>query len=251
MLRIALLNGKPEIFHSIQGEGKNIGRPSIFIRLSLCNLYCYWCDTEYTWNWENTPFVHQNDSKANYQKFSQKENIITLSEEAIIQEITQYPCQNLIFTGGEPLIQQKQLIPLLEKLRNINPCYQIEFETNGTIMPSPKLDELTHQYNVSVKLANSRVTIPTRLKENVISFFAQNPKAYFKFVIEAPQDVQEVLTITENHRIPHERIYLMPQGTQPNTLKKKQQWLIEICKKHNFHYTDRLHILIYGNKRGV
>ncbi len=251
MLQIALLNGKPEIFYSLQGEGKNIGKPSIFIRLSLCNLYCFWCDTDYTWNWEHTSYSHQNDKEPSYQKFKKSESIIQLSNEQIIAEVQKYNCNRLIFTGGEPLIQQKKLLPLLNQLKKQNPQYYIEFETNGTIIPEPELEALADQFNVSLKLAHSKVLLQERLKTQAIDFFAQNAKSNFKFVVDSPKDLDEILEIIQKYAIFHDKVYLMPQGTKSHILQEKQQWLIEICKQYQFNYTDRLHILIYGNKRGV
>jgi organic radical activating enzyme len=251
MLKIALHEGSPEIFYTIQGEGKNIGKPSIFIRLSLCNLYCFWCDTDYTWNWENTPFKHQNESKTGYRKFKKAENILKMSKEEILENIKQYPCENIVITGGEPLVQQKDLLALLQILKTHNPNYHIEFETNGTITPHPSLDALTDQYNVSPKLANSLVSEKERIKPKAIVFFAQSSKSNFKFVIDTLQDIAEVKQIIERFSISPQKVYLMPQGTNPQTLHQKQQWLIEICKKEGFNYTDRLHILVYGDKRGV
>ncbi|PKQ68281.1 7-carboxy-7-deazaguanine synthase QueE [Raineya orbicola] len=251
MLQIAQLDKKPEIFYSIQGEGKSIGKPSIFIRLSLCNLYCFWCDTDYTWNWEGTNYPHLNDKNPNYQKFNKADSIIKLTEKQIIAEIQKYNCHRLIFTGGEPLVQQKKLLSLLAQLKKQNPQYHIEFETNGTIIPIPELEALTNQYNVSLKLENSKVRLQERLKPKAIHFFAQNDKANFKFVVDSPKDLDEILEIIQKYAIFHDKVYLMPQGTKPAILRKKQQWLVEICKQYQFNYTDRLHILIYGDKRGI
>lgn len=251
MLKVASHNGEPEIFYSIQGEGKNIGKPSIFIRLSLCNLYCFWCDTDYTWNWENTNFKHQNDSSKDYKKFKKGENIIKMTNEEILEQLKKYSCENLVITGGEPLVQKKDLFRLLKYLKNYNAQYHIEFETNGTIIPDKNLDALADQYNVSVKLANSLVSEKERIEAEAIRFFAQSPKANFKFVLDTPQDFEEVEKILENFKIDAKKVYLMPQATTIPTLQSKQKWLVEICKQKGFNYTDRLHILIYGDKRGV
>lgn len=251
MLKIALHNNIPEIFYTIQGEGKNIGKPSIFIRLSLCNLYCFWCDTDYTWNWEKTDFKHQNEKNPAYKKFKKSESIRKMSSEDILAMLKQYPCENLVITGGEPLVQKKDLIGLLQTLKTHNPNYHIEFETNGTIIPDKNLDALTDQYNVSVKLQNSLVTEKERINEKAIDFFAKSPKSNFKFVVDTPKDLEEIKNIIQKFAIEPKKVYLMPQGTNEITLKQKQQWLVETCKKKGFNYTDRLHILIYGDKRGV
>jgi organic radical activating enzyme len=251
MLKLARLNNKAEIFHTIQGEGKNIGKPSVFIRLSLCNLYCRWCDTDYTWNWEGTPFIHNNEQLPGYKKYDKDELIVMMEDEAIIDEVSSYNSNNLVITGGEPLVQQKDLRSLLGKLKDQNPQYHIEFETNGTLVPLPEIDAVANQYNVSVKLSNSGVDEDDRLNPYALSFFAQSPKSNFKFVIDTPKDLEEVKEIIEQYHIPGSSVYLMPQGISASALSEKQNWLVEVCKEHNYNYTDRLHIHIWGAKRGI
>ncbi|MEX2336006.1 MAG: 7-carboxy-7-deazaguanine synthase QueE [Fulvivirga sp.] len=250
-MKLAKLNGKPEIFYSIQGEGKNIGRPSIFVRTSLCNLHCIWCDTDYTWNWKGTNFRHVNDSLPGYEKFDKSEYIAHLTPEAVAREVEALGCKNIVLTGGEPLLQQPDLVDLVEILREANPCYWFEIETNGTILPIESFDLLVDQYNVSPKLANSNNSQKLREREDVYNFFAASTKAVFKFVISNPVDLNEVLQLVEKYKIAHQNVFLMPEGTSPEGLQQKQQWLIEICKQHHFNYTDRMHIHVYGNKRGV
>ncbi len=251
MLKLAKLSGKPEVFYSIQGEGKNIGQPSIFIRLALCNLYCHWCDTDYTWNWKGTPYSHINDFKPGYTKFPKENYLIEYPTDKIIEKIESFKCKNIVITGGEPLLQQKELVHFLDVLTEKSNSYHIEFETNGTLIPSKVLNILTDQYNVSIKLSNSGVKESDRIKEDAIEFFAKSSKANFKFVIDKEKDINEVIKLSKDYKISHKRIFLMPQGRTSETLNEKQQWLIELCKQYGFNYTDRLHILIYGNKRGV
>ncbi len=124
-----LPNGSPEIFHTLQGEGPTLGSPAVFLRLSLCNLHCHWCDTPYTWNWEKTPWPHQDGTK-----FSKAEQIIDLSPAQIAPLINNFHCKRLVITGGEPLLQQNDLLPLLQLLPN-TPF--LEIETNGTQLSSP------------------------------------------------------------------------------------------------------------------
>jgi 7-carboxy-7-deazaguanine synthase len=250
-MKIAKLNDKPEIFYSIQGEGKNLGRPSIFVRASLCNLHCLWCDTDYTWNWEGTRFRHQHDELPGYQKFKMEEQIVEMSTEELVEEIRQHPCLNLVLTGGEPLMQQQGWVELMQALRNRDAGYGFEVETNGTKLPTEAFDRLIDQYNVSPKLANSGNKRSLREKPEAYAFFAQSPKAHFKFVIQNQSDLEEVQQLIERYALSPENIYLMPEGTSPETLRSRQQWLVEVCKQQGFHYTDRLHVHIYGAKRGV
>ncbi|MBL3655213.1 7-carboxy-7-deazaguanine synthase QueE [Fulvivirga sediminis] len=250
-MKLAKLNGKAEIFYSIQGEGKNIGKPSIFVRTSLCNLHCRWCDTDYTWNWEGTPFSHDYDSLPGYKKYSKSEYIEELNISEITSILKEIPCKNLVLTGGEPLLQQTELSELMAALRKVDSGYWFETETNGTITPHEEFDRLINQYNVSPKLANSNNPQKIREKEDVYRFFSSNEKAVFKFVIATSKDLEEVKRLISDHNIDTQKVYLMPEGTTQEKLNAKQQWLIEECKALGTNYTDRLHIHIYGNKRGV
>lgn len=247
-LKIASPDAHPEVFYSIQGEGKNLGQPSIFVRTSLCNLHCIWCDTDYTWNWKGARFAHVRDAEPGYEKFDIKEVVAELSVAEVAALVRQYPCRNVVLTGGEPMMQQEGLLALMEELGK---GYWFEIETNGTIVPDPEFDARINQYNASPKLANSNNPKKLREKPRAYRFFARSPKAVFKFVIAEPQDLEEVLALAERYAIPPEKIYLMPEGTSGASLEEKQKWLVEVCKKHGFHFTSRLHILIYGNKRGV
>ncbi|HMQ48180.1 MAG TPA: 7-carboxy-7-deazaguanine synthase QueE [Saprospiraceae bacterium] len=247
-MKLAKLQGQAEIFYSIQGEGKNLGQPSIFVRSSLCNLHCIWCDTDYTWNWKNTRFKHVRDADPTYSKYSMDEWVLEQTPAEVANHIRGLSCKNIVITGGEPLLQQADFTELMLLLGK---AYFFEVETNGTIQPEAAFDRLIHQYNVSPKLANSNNPQKLREKPNVYRWFANCPKAVFKFVITAPDDLEEVLQLKEKYALPAEKIYLMPEGFSPELLREKQAWLIEICKKYGFHFTPRLHVLIYGDRKGV
>ncbi len=250
-MKIARLNGSPEIFHSIQGEGKNLGRPSVFVRTSLCNLHCRWCDTDYTWNWVGTPFLHEKDDGPGYQKFLKKDWIAEVSTEEIARKVLIFNCLNVVLTGGEPMMQQAGLVELMEKLRSKNPLFHFEIETNGTLAAIEKLDFLANQYNVSPKLANSGNPEKLRDKTRAMQFFSKSKKANFKFVIAAPDDLTEVFILLKKYKVATEKVFLMPEATTREKLVERREWLVEICKRHQFNYTDRLHIQIYGAKKGV
>ncbi len=241
----------PEIFYSIQGEGKSTGVPSVFVRTSLCNLHCIWCDTDYTWNWADTRFRHVNDNKPGYRKFDPKTWIATCAIDEVAATVAAFPCRNVILTGGEPMLQQPGLVKLMQALRQFHPDYRFEVETNGTLLPTPAFDAAIDQYNVSPKLENSNNSRKLREKPAVYPFFAKNSKAHFKFVVAEKADLDEVLELMDRYHIPPEKIWLMPEGSDRQTLTKRRPWLVEICKTRGFRYTDRLHVQIWGRKKGV
>jgi 7-carboxy-7-deazaguanine synthase len=243
-MKLARLNNKPEIFYSIQGEGVSIGKPAIFVRLSQCNLHCVWCDTSYTWNWEGTKFEHPI-------KVNRKVSQVDVSINELVELITDYPCSRVILTGGEPFIQQKELVGLMTALKAIDDDYFFEIETNGTFEPLLSFDRLIGQYNVSTKLSNCGDAEKLRIKTEAMEFFTISSKANFKFVIESEKDLDEVQTLQRQFGISKEKILLMPQAQTKETLQKKQEELIEICKNFGYTYSDRLHVRIYGDKKGI
>ncbi|MEJ6571270.1 MAG: 7-carboxy-7-deazaguanine synthase QueE [Akkermansiaceae bacterium] len=250
-IKLALLNSGPEIFHSIQGEGVSMGVPSVFVRASLCNLHCQWCDTDYTWNWENTPWAHERDEEPDYQKFKKSEFLIELATQDVADRIASFPCTNVILTGGEPLLQDKAWQSVIDHLININVDYRFELETNGTLVPSEVLDAAISQYNVSPKLENSGNDTSKRINGDALRFFAKSNKAWFKFVVSAEGDLCEIENLIFNHSLPQNRILLMPEGRTNETLEKRRLWLADICRDRNYRYSDRLHIQLWGSKRGV
>ena len=237
--------GIPEIFMSLQGEGPETGRPSVFIRLSACNLYCFWCDTPYTWNWQNTNNPHQKTKK--YQK---KDEQTHLSIEQLCQEINQYPCNNIIFTGGEPLLQSRALLATCQLLNQDN-SRVIDIETNATIIPDPKLDTFISSYICSPKLANSKVALDQRIKEKTLHWFTNCNKAYFKFVVAEAADFDELEKLVHQFNINKDRVYLMPQALNHTELLSREKFIADKCLAYGYRYSDRLHYRLYGAGRGI
>ncbi|WP_230278960.1 7-carboxy-7-deazaguanine synthase QueE [Croceicoccus sp. Ery15] len=238
--------GEPEIFASLQGEGPSIGRPSVFVRLSRCNLACHWCDTAYTWR-----FTGDNRPHRSGESFARKANQIAMDERDAAQAILALGPERLVITGGEPLLQASALTKLLTLLREIHPDLHVEIETNGTVEAPPALDALIDQYNVSPKLAHSGNTpdlaqIPERLQA-----YAGDARAFFKFVIAQPGDLDEVLELKSEYGIPATRLQLMPEGTDSATLYDRMHWLAPLAMRHGLRMTDRMHIHIYGDTRGT
>lgn len=244
-------DGRPEIFFTLQGEGRNTGLPSVFIRASLCNLHCRWCDTDYTWNWEDTGFAHERDADPSYQKYRREDQIVDCSIDDIAAAVSGYPCRNFVFTGGEPLIQEKAWTALMTELSSIDPESRFEIETNGTLFPGEDFLNLIHQINVSPKLANSGVAGELRYKPDVLKNLAASGRADFKFVIGDSEDLDEVLTLLTGISISPERVFLMPKARSVAELEAGQGRVAALAQEHGFRYSDRLHLRLFGAKRGV
>lgn len=234
MLKVSRRSGgPPEIFHSVQGEGVSIGTPSVFLRLATCNLACHWCDTKYTWDWRN---------------FDYGTEVVELEAEEIKRRLQSFDCSHVVITGGEPLLQQTELEPLVANLAADG--YTFEVETNGTVLPGASMLRNIDQWNVSPKLRTSGNAQELREIAPVFETLAQLPKAYFKFVVTGESDVDEVCALRDRYSLTPGRVLLMPEGRTADALEKKSSWLSEACVKHGFRFTTRLHILLWGDERG-
>lgn len=242
MLRLAKLGNQPEIFYTIQGEGASIGRPAVFVRLSLCNLRCVWCDTPYTWNWVGTPYPHEDDTK-----YKKADEIINLEVAEVADIIRGYNCRRVVISGGEPLIQTSNIVKLIAELGDE---YTIEVETNGTIMPSHALWQGVSQFNISPKLEGSGNPAALRRKDNALRFFGLLSQSQFKFVITTDEDLAEVQVLIAANDIPADKVWLMPEGRTQEAVTRNSAALIEVCKEYGYNFTTRLHILVYATERG-
>ena len=234
--------GGPEIFASVQGEGPSAGMPVAFMRLSRCNLACVWCDTAYTWHFEGDERFHRDGVE-----YDRKANQITLGEAEVAERILALEQDRLVITGGEPLLQA----PALARLLDLLPDMTVEVETNGTTKAPPVLDTRIDQYNVSPKLAHSGNSADLALLPERLSAYAADPRAWFKFVIAKPSDVDEVLALQDRYGFKPGHIFLMPEGTDSATIRERETWLTPRCLKHGFRLSDRLHIHLFGDTRGT
>lgn len=221
-----------EIFYSLQGEGIDVGKPAVFIRTALCNLSCVWCDTKYTWDWNNYDYDRE---------------VSEMSVTEIQEQVSGFDTKHCIITGGEPLIQQTKLIPLLSSLKGNG--YFVEVETNGTILPSNMIEKFVDRWNVSPKLRNSSNLKQNREVQTCLEYFAKNSKAYIKFVISSRSDITEVMTLIGKYLLKRQRIILMPEGNSAAEIIEKSKWLAEICLKNGYRLSIRLHTLIWSGIR--
>ncbi len=250
-MKLARLGDGPEIFHTLQGEGVSAGLPAVFIRASRCNLHCVWCDTDHTWNFEGSPWPHEKDALPGYRKHRKADVTIELDPAQAAELVLAYDCPRTVITGGEPLLQEQDFHEMIRIMRRSRPDGRFEVETNCTRIPGTAFAAAVDQFNVSPKLANSGVPEPLRIQPAALAAFAGLPHAWFKFVITRPQDIEEVEALRANHGIPHERILLMPEGRTSAVLDLTAPALAEVCRDHGFRFCDRLHIRLWGDKRGV
>jgi 7-carboxy-7-deazaguanine synthase len=222
-----------EIFYSLQGEGIDVGKPAVFMRTALCNLSCVWCDTKYTWDWS-------------HYDYNSEVSEMTIAE--IQEQISRFGTKHCVITGGEPLMQQMKLIPLLSDLKNKD--YFVEVETNGTILPSDMVERFVDRWNVSPKLQNSSISKQRREVKGCLEYFSSNSKAYIKFVICKHSDMTEVKTLIGKYKLESQKIILMPEGNSAEDIMEKSKWLAEICLENGYRLSVRLHTLIWSGIRG-
>jgi 7-carboxy-7-deazaguanine synthase len=219
-----------ELFYSVQGEGSLVGVPSFFIRTSGCNLRCAWCDTPYTsWNPEGAD--------------------LTLDQ--IVNEVKTYPARHVVVTGGEPMIAP-EIIPLTERLRGLG--LHITIETAGTVFKAVACDLMS----ISPKLSNSTPQGTwteqhnrLRINREVLMQLMSRYEYQLKFVIENPRDLEEVRPLLASLEADQAHVILMSEGTDRDVLRERGVWLAEICKSEGYRFSPRLHVDLYGNRRGV
>ncbi len=219
-----------ELFYSVQGEGSLIGVPSFFIRTSGCNLRCSWCDTPYT-SWQPEG--------------------VDLALDRILDEARAHPARHAVVTGGEPMIAP-EIVPLTQQLRDAG--FHITVETAGTVSRPVACDLMS----ISPKLANSTPEGPfaaqhqrLRIQPDVLLELMGRYQYQLKFVVARPEDLEEVRTVCGDLDADPGRVILMPEGVDPDRLRERGIWLAEICKQEGFRFSPRLHIDLYGNRRGV
>jgi organic radical activating enzyme len=165
-----------------------------------------------------------------------------------VEAIAALPPRNVVITGGEPLLQRRQLAPLVEMLRAAG--FRLEVETNGTVAPG-ELAGIVDQWNVSPKLRSSGNEGLRTVRPEVLRAFAAEPAAFLKFVISLPGDVDEAGALATEAGFVSDRVILMPEGRTAAELSAKSTWLAEACAAGGFRFSSRLHILIWGDRRGV
>jgi 7-carboxy-7-deazaguanine synthase len=222
-----------EIFYSIQGEGMLAGVPSVFVRLSGCNLRCEWCDTPYT-SW----------------KPEGEDRMLG----PILADVRRNWAKHVVVTGGEPMIHAG-IVELTQRLRELE--LHITIETAGTVYEDVECDLMS----ISPKLSNSTPTRREggrfaaqhdrlRYQPEVLKRLMANHHYQLKFVMREPKDIGEVNSIVKEIGADTNRVLLMPEGVDAAAIYERSQWVVELCKRYAYCYSPRLHIDIWGNTRG-
>jgi len=209
-----------EIFFSIQGEGVEIGLPTVFVRLFACDLRCTWCDSMYA--------VEETDFK-------------DMSIEEVRVGIERFKCKRICFTGGEPLIQQKELEILAKDL--VHDGYEIILETSGHKEPPPVFWTDSCLISMDCKCPGSGMEkrMDFELMEKL------RPNDQLKFVIQDEADYEYAKGILKKYKIKANIIF---QPVYGSSLK----WLAERVledRLERVRVLPQLHKIIWGDKRGV
>jgi 7-carboxy-7-deazaguanine synthase len=219
-----------EIFYSLQGEGSLVGVPSVFVRTSGCNLRCAWCDTPYTsWHPEGDDW--------------------TL--ERIWAAVDAYPARYVVVTGGEPMMA-REIVELTRGLRARG--LHITVETAGTVFAAVECDLMS----ISPKLANSTPEGEwaerherLRIQAEVLRRLMADYNYQLKFVVARAEDIGEVRDLVRTLDADAGKVMLMPEGIEAGVLRERGVWLAEVCKREGFRFSPRLHVELWGNRRGV
>jgi organic radical activating enzyme len=244
-MKIAQLEeGVPEIYLAVQGEGRTIGKPMVFVRCSLCNLHCTFCDTFYTWNFENTPWEHDFAPKCSISK-----EMMEMNPEQVAEYIKKVAGVNrsVLFTGGEPTLHQREIKKIIEIL---GLGWWVEIETNGTNLIDEELVHRIDQINCSPKLSNSGNDLDRAIKYDVLNQIKE-AGGIFKFVIGEEKQLEEVEFLLNQLSISKEQVYLMPQGVKTQEIIDGSRWLNEICMEKGYNMSTRLQVILYDTKRAV
>jgi 7-carboxy-7-deazaguanine synthase len=212
---------------TFQGEGPTLGRRAAFVRLGRCNLDCSWCDTPFTWDWD---------------RYDPAVELTRRPVDEIVDDVAAMGVERVVLTGGEPLLQQRHLAPLLDACAERG--WAVEVETNGTIAPSAEVAAAVERFNVSPKLANSGVDRDRAVAPDALAALAATGKAAFKFVVTGPADLDEIAALGV------EPVYVMAEGTTAEAVLATTRAVADDVAARGWHLTTRLHVLLWGDERG-
>ena len=234
-----------ESFYSLQGEGRLAGTPSVFVRMSGCNLRCWFCDSYHT-SWEPThAWLDLDEIVAEVQSHEQAEHVV--------------------LTGGEPLIHHRS-VELLDRL--VDAGYHTTVETNGTIYRDASIDLAS----ISPKLASSTPTMERdpmgagewterhearRIDMDALVRLVETHEFQLKFVVTGREDMAEIEDLVTRVRdqaavpVRNADVLLMPEGATRETLDEHRNEVADIAMDYGYQYTPRLHVNLWNDAPGT
>jgi organic radical activating enzyme len=275
-----------ELFYSIQGEGRYMGVPSVFLRTFGCNFKCAGFGmpkgelseeylkidpTQYA-KYEELPLVSTGcDSYASWDPaFKHLSPMLTV--DAIADRITEilpfntWQDEHLVITGGEPLLGWQRAYPDLLNHPKMAGLKEITFETNGTQKLTPEFKEYLVEwqmpnlefsreitFSVSAKLSCSGEHPDEAIKPEVVCEYEEIGYTYLKFVVATEDDAEEALEAADIYRAAGFRgpIYLMPVGGVESVYTLNNRRVAELAMKHGLRYSDRLQVPLFKNEWGT
>jgi len=279
-----------ELFYSIQGEGRYMGVPSVFLRTFGCNFTCdgfgmargqksverYNVDEEIFDDYKKLPLVSTGcDSYASwdvrFKHLSPLVKINTLAEKIVdILPYKEWRDEHLVITGGEPLLGWQRSYPALLDHPLMNNLKEITFETNGTQELSQDLVDylfdwqenknynLTRGYDsvtfsVSAFLSVSGEKREEAIRPEIICQYQNVGHTYLKFVIATQEDCDEALEVTELYRKAGftGNVYLMPVGGVESVYSLNNKQVANFAMQHGLRYSDRLQVPLFKNAWGT
>lgn len=213
-----------------QGEGPHLGLRCGFVRLGLCNLTCEWCDTPYTWD------------RSRYDVKAECPDTPVLD---IADAVHSLGVGTMVLSGGEPLMHQRT--PALRLLLD-STAVDWHVETNGTLAPQPWLIDRVQHFTVSPKIG-TRDPERKRIKPAALAAFPEHTA--WKFVCTEQGDVDVVHRLCTDLGIAPSQVWIMPEGRTTAALLATQRDLAPRIRHHGYNLTTRLHVLLYGDERGV
>ncbi|ABL80614.1 Radical SAM domain protein [Nocardioides sp. JS614] len=222
-----------EIFGpTLQGEGPSAGKSAAFVRLGACNLACVWCDTSYTW-----------DSS----RYDLASELVAKPTAEVADKALSFGVPLVVITGGEPALQAVEAARLAEAVTRSGSA--VELETSGSLPLGPLADAV-RLIVVSPKLANAGGRPQARLRWPVLEAISVLPHSVLKFVVASPEELAEVDEITSRLQTKPERVWIMPEGTERETVLARMAELTGPVASRGWSLSSRLQVIMWGNDRG-
>ena len=222
---------------TLQGEGPSSGQPAGFIRLWGCNLDCRWCDTPYTWD----------TTGKNGVVFERDVESVTMPIDELVAAVESFNVPRVVVTGGEPLVQRNELGELCAAL--VGAGFAVEVETNGTL--APDIGEVATQvrWNVSPKLGHAG-TSRESIKDTLSAFARLD--SVFKFVVAQVDDLDEIEGVLDRFpEIEPHQVWVMPEGRTADRIVGRLEVIADAVVARRWNLSTRLHVLCWGDERGV